>query len=71
MITAKPTVDVPVNGEAVTESAAINGVEDASDIASDELKNGVSLNEGPEQDTQAKLNGAATYVKLLENWARC
>lgn len=65
VITAKPTVEVPVNGEAVAKSAAINGVEDASDIASDELENGVSLNEGPEQDTQAKLNGAATYVKSL------
>ena len=62
---------VPVNGEVVTESVGTSNAEDVSGVASGEPKNGVSVDDVPEQDSQDKLNGEASYVVLLLPWAWC
>ncbi|EPT02554.1 hypothetical protein FOMPIDRAFT_82488, partial [Fomitopsis schrenkii] len=55
--TTEPAVEVPTNGEAVAVSTRPDDVEDASGVASEGAKNGVPLDDGPEQDTHAKQSG--------------
>lgn len=62
--TTEPAVEVPTNGEAVAVSTRPDDVEDASGVASEGAKNGVPLDDGPEQDTHAKQSGDVPYVIL-------
>lgn len=63
--TTGPAVEVLINDEAVVVSTALDGVEDTSDLASEESKNDVPSDDGSQENAPLKQDGDGLYVILL------